>query len=170
MPHQPTVEEWRPAVWHKDVLVGSFGSVRLCPTTGQEVELNQFPRGQRGYRAVCVRGKSVYVHQLVADTFLGPRPDGQVVVHVDGNPDNNNAENLAYGTRGDVQRKAYDRGTKKPTYRRGPSRRTAGLDEAKVREIRENPDVPTPVFAAKFFVTNNCIACVRSRKTWRHLP
>lgn len=39
------------------------------------------------------------VHQLVAATFLGPRPEGQEVRHLDGNPLNNTVDNLAYGTR-----------------------------------------------------------------------
>ena len=39
------------------------------------------------------------VHVLVALAFLGPRPDGQDVRHLDGNPKNNRLDNLAYGTR-----------------------------------------------------------------------
>ncbi len=39
------------------------------------------------------------VHQLVARTFHGPCPDGQEVRHLDGDPLNNRADNLAYGTR-----------------------------------------------------------------------
>lgn len=39
------------------------------------------------------------VHKLVASAFLGPCPSGQEVRHLDGNPQNNNITNLAYGTR-----------------------------------------------------------------------
>ena len=39
------------------------------------------------------------VHKLVASTFLGQCPSGQEVRHLDGNPQNNNVSNLAYGTR-----------------------------------------------------------------------
>ena len=39
------------------------------------------------------------VHQLVALAFLGPRPEGLDVRHLDGDPRNNRADNLAYGTR-----------------------------------------------------------------------
>ena len=40
-----------------------------------------------------------YVHQMVAETYLGKRPDGLVIDHVNGNHLNNNATNLEYVTR-----------------------------------------------------------------------
>lgn len=39
------------------------------------------------------------VHQLVARTFIGPRPEGTEVCHNDGDPTNNRVENLRYDTR-----------------------------------------------------------------------
>lgn len=38
------------------------------------------------------------VHSLVAAAFIGPRPEGLVIRHLDGDPQNNWAYNLAYGT------------------------------------------------------------------------
>lgn len=38
------------------------------------------------------------VHQLIAETFIGPRPNGMVVRHLNGDKTDNRAENLAYGT------------------------------------------------------------------------
>jgi len=43
--------------------------------------------------------KSFKVHCLVALTFIGPRPEGLDVRHLDGDQVNNNLANLAYGTR-----------------------------------------------------------------------
>ena len=45
--------------------------------------------------------KNGKVASLVAFAFIGPRPDGNVVRHLDGNKDNNRADNLAYGTHQD---------------------------------------------------------------------
>jgi hypothetical protein len=39
------------------------------------------------------------VHQLVAAAFLGPRPEGCDVRHIDGDATNNRANNLCYGSR-----------------------------------------------------------------------
>ena len=38
------------------------------------------------------------VHRIVLRTFVGPRPEGLVVRHLDGNPKNNEVGNLKYGT------------------------------------------------------------------------
>lgn len=38
------------------------------------------------------------VHQAVALAFIGPCPAGELVRHLDGDPRNNAADNLAYGT------------------------------------------------------------------------
>src|SRR5690606_21740498 len=38
------------------------------------------------------------VHRVVLRTFVGPRPEGLVVRHLDGNPKNNRVDNLKYGT------------------------------------------------------------------------
>ena len=40
----------------------------------------------------------VSIHSLVAEVFLGPRPQGLQIRHLDGNKQNNAAHNLAYGT------------------------------------------------------------------------
>lgn len=43
------------------------------------------------------------VHRLMAEAFLGACPAGQVVRHLDDNPDNNTIGNIAYGTSADNQ-------------------------------------------------------------------
>jgi hypothetical protein len=56
-------------------------------------------KGKVGYPMVIfVPRKARYVHHLVAEAFIGPRPQGQVVRHLDDNPFNNTPGNLAYGT------------------------------------------------------------------------
>lgn len=56
-----------------------------------------------GYHRVglCVDGKQIgrTVHSLVAETFHGPCPPGMEVRHLDGDPGNNRASNLVWGTR-----------------------------------------------------------------------
>ena len=46
------------------------------------------------------RKKRLFVrgHQLVAWTYIGPRPEGMQVLHYDDNPTHNHISNLSYGT------------------------------------------------------------------------
>ena len=53
----------------------------------------------RGYYFVSIgHNKTRDVHALVAAAFLGPRPQGHEIRHLNGNKTDNNVANLAYGT------------------------------------------------------------------------
>ena len=54
-------------------------------------------RGVR-YPSVAIFKKVRLVHHLVAEAFIGPRPEGMLVLHRDDDPFNNTVENLCYGT------------------------------------------------------------------------
>ena len=77
--------------------------------------------GKGGYPKVSLasngRQKTRLVHQIVAAAFLGPRPEGQEVRHLDGNRLNCALSNLAYGTRSenvrDMRRHGTDRNVAK---------------------------------------------------------
>lgn len=51
------------------------------------------------------------MHVLVAAAWLGPRPDGLVIRHLDGNSRNNDVRNLAYGTPAENVRDTVRHGT-----------------------------------------------------------
>jgi hypothetical protein len=63
-----------------------------------------------GYLMLVLRadGRSIgrSAHVLVLETFVGPRPDGMLARHLDGNPANNHVGNLAWGP---VQENCRDR-------------------------------------------------------------
>ena len=42
--------------------------------------------------------RSIPVHLVILDAFMGPRPEGHETRHLDGNPQNNMLDNLCYGT------------------------------------------------------------------------
>jgi hypothetical protein len=94
------MEEWRPVVGFETFYeVSSSGHVRSLRTGGviatwgsryPVVKLFVTGNGKPTYR---------YIHQLVAEAFLGPRPLGESVRHLDDVKADNQAQNLAYGTR-----------------------------------------------------------------------
>lgn len=110
-PARELEEEWRPLAWSSVYEVSNRGRVRSLPR--KIMRSNGRPQSVRGgimrgginangYSHVTIaRGASKVprsVHILVAEAFLGPRPDGMFVCHSDGDPLNNDASNLRYDT------------------------------------------------------------------------
>ncbi len=50
------------------------------------------------YKFVSLRGKILSVHALVMVAFIGPRPKGLIINHIDGKAGNNRLDNLEYLT------------------------------------------------------------------------
>lgn len=107
------VEEWRPVPGFPGYEVSSLGRVvskrRRCPQILKPwLDSHGYPRvGLRTDDGRALRS----VHVVVATAFLGPRPDGCEVRHLDGSPLNNTPENLAWGTRSENERDKVRHGT-----------------------------------------------------------
>lgn len=89
---------WRDAPGWSEYEVSDVGLVRR-KATGYVLTTFVNVGGYMTYR-LSERGiaRTVYAHQLVAAAFIGTRPEGQQVRHLDGDRLNNTPENLAYGT------------------------------------------------------------------------
>lgn len=100
-------EIWKPVVGYEDLYeVSNTGRVRSLNyrQTGKVRELR--PGADRcGYLlvALCKNGKqkSHHVHKLVIEAFVGPRPEGYDVNHIDEDKRNNSVKNLEYCTHRD---------------------------------------------------------------------
>lgn len=97
------VEEWRPAVGYEGLYeVSSLGRVKSFWRSPQGVILRT-SKHPYGYPQLALSSASGVktkhaVHALVAAAFLGQRPPGEEVRHLDGDPGNPRRTNLAYGT------------------------------------------------------------------------
>ena len=85
-------EVWLPIVGHPGFKISDRG--RICDHNGQIVVPNRSHR----YPRVTLNGRRRYVHQLMAETWLGPRPFGKQVLHDDDDPANITLPNIGYGT------------------------------------------------------------------------
>ena len=79
--------------------------------------------------------KTMSIHLVVADTFLGKKPEGLVINHKDGNGLNNNVDNLEYCTMSYNSLHSFMIGTQKP--KRGMLNGMHKLTEENVRFIRD---------------------------------
>lgn len=109
------------------------------------------------------------VHVLVAESFIGSRPDGLVVNHIDGIKTNNTPENLEYITGQENIRHANRMGLAR--HPRGEHNGRSKLTCAMISEIRLKRQEGTVlrVLAEQYGVTLQVIHDIVKRKTWKHV-
>ena len=81
--------------------VSNFGNLRKKLKNGKykEIKGSILNRGYRYFQTNRDNKRTNYlVHHLVAKAFLGERPEGKVIDHIDRNPLNNNVDNLRWVT------------------------------------------------------------------------
>jgi hypothetical protein len=106
------------------------------------------------------------VHHIVAEAFLGPAPEGQVVRHLDGNAENNAASNLCYGTAQENSNDAVRHGTTL----RGEKNPRARLPEGVVLRLRRGSNRGDQAKAAReFMLTPGAVSAAVTARTWKHL-
>ena len=110
------------------------------------------------------RRKGALVHHLVAHAFIGPRPVGAQINHIDGIKSNNSAVNLEYVSRAENVAHASRLGLR-PRGTRSPS---AKLNEADVLEIRAclARGESQKSIGARFGVYHTTIADIADGTTW----
>ena len=135
--------------------VGLDGSVWSCRLKGSKIDsvapwwqMVPASNGKSGHRFVRFRQngrcKKVYVHRLVLEAFTGACPEGQECLHADGDPSNNEASNLRWGTRAENCADTASHGRA----HRGERHRFAKLKDADIPIIFELRDgVPGTSFA-----------------------
>lgn len=135
--------------------------------------MNQFPAGDDGrYRGVHVSGRDGkrmrYVHHLVLETFVGPRPPGLEACHNDGNASNNELGNLRWDDRRGNMADAIRHGTTA----RGERNGSAKLTDDAVRQIRARRGLGTAQWrvAQEFGVTQMIVSLIWRDRIWRHVP
>ena len=120
-------EYWLPVAGHEgDYAVSSFGRIRSLARTIDTVrgprripERILTPSGPV-YPIVTLPGRgSVAVHTIMAETFLGPRPAGQQVLHRNGEKRDCWIGNLRYGSPGENAADAARHGSRKRRCHRG---------------------------------------------------
>jgi len=108
------------------------------------------------------------VHRVVAAAFLGPRPDGHVINHKNGDKADNRAENLEYLTPSDNAIHAYRTGLQQ----RGEKHGRAKLTDENVAEIRERYTGgwgQQAQLAREYGVSQGLISQIVRGEIWTHL-
>lgn len=88
-------EEWKVCVLNEKYEVSNLGRLRY----GLTRHVCKPYCNSNGYISYTVnrgRKRTMYIHKAVALTFLGERPKGYVIDHIDKNRANNRVDNLRY--------------------------------------------------------------------------
>ena len=169
-------ELWQPVVGYEDLYeVSNQGRVRSLPRPGKQRPWRIYggkllkATFNHHYLVVGLQGKSRAVHSLVAEAFLGPRPDGMVVRHGPNGPLDNSVENLSYGT----QRQNIHDKNRDGTWQIADTAARRILTSDQVKVIYQSTE-QSPVLAEHYGVDQTTIRKIWRRKNWasvtRHLP
>lgn len=175
-------ETWMPVRGHEGAYeVSSLGRVRSLPRVIQYRNgrksahpggvLKASPAGH-GYLTVHLWTSNVRttatVHRLVAEAFHGPAPsDTPHVLHGNGNPLDNRAENLRWGTAAENSADSQGHGTRIHGSRVGGSK----LSDDEVLALRTmwaSGQWLQKELAHKFNVNQAQVSRIVNRKTWAH--
>ena len=167
-------EQWKPIPSAPHYEASSLGCIRSWKSrNGRGLSAN--PRlmtpyvDRDGYRVVRVRtpvkGSTRKVCTLIAEAFLGPRPVGAVVRHLNGDSADDKAWNLMWGTQKENVSDARGHGT----LTRGERIANSKLTAENVAEIRRSK-MSVASIAAIFDVSESTIYRVIQGRTWAHVP
>lgn len=156
-------EQWKPVVGYEGLYeVSSLGRVR------SPLRLLS-PFMDRGYPWVNLRRngrcKKLSVHAIVLTAFVGPRPDGLIACHYDGNRANPALTNLRWDTYAANSADARRHGTHTRGEVQGQSVLTAEL-VGWIRESRQS----SLALAHVLGVASSTVRAVRIGQNWRHAP
>ncbi len=161
-------EQWLPIAGFPDYQISDLGRVKshkgrqpkiLSPVNfGPYIGLYLFIEGRKYIK---------YIHQLVAQAFLGPQLNSDVR-HLDGDRNNNCLTNLAYGTRKENMADALAHGTTA----RGVKCPQSKLTDSTVIELRKlrQEGITVPKLSQMFGVSLRTVYRALTGESWSHIP
>lgn len=158
-------ECWMPVVgWEGAYEVSDLGRVRSLARTityfssqwGKDVQrpvraaVLRPKTNPSGHKQVTLTGQSdKWVHHLVLEAFVGPRPAGHEGLHRNGDPSDNRRINLRWGTRGDNLRDMVRHG---------------GHFSANKTSCPRGHDLVVPNLVKSKLPRRQCLACDRAKR------
>ena len=122
-----------------------------------------------GYMRVTVAGRHILRHVLVAETFMGPKPDGMQVNHLDGDKSNNRVDNLEYVTPAENTRHSISvLGTERAPGEKNANARLTARDVREMRRLHAS-GIPATRVGEQFGIGPSHAWRIATRKSWRHV-
>jgi hypothetical protein len=129
-------------------------------------------RNERGYPEIRIQVGGLnsprVVHKMVMLTFVGERPKGMQINHINGRKDDNRLINLEWSTPSDNMKHAYETGL---LSRKGENNTKAKLTETFIKEIREkykSGKYTQKQLGKEYNVAQAHISTIVKGKTWNY--
>jgi hypothetical protein len=111
-------EEWKPVAGYEGIYEisseGRFARIKNGERVVRKInKCTHYPSVSLLKRPNDKIQKSSTIHKLVATAFLGEKPEGHVIRHIDGDRYNSKASNLCYGTPKENAQDSINHGTYK---------------------------------------------------------
>jgi hypothetical protein len=167
-------EEWKDVIGYAGrYRVSNTGKIHSMKRYGviRTKELRQSPQ-VGGYLKVSLSvgsaKKTLTVHSIVAQAFLGNRPHGLDINHKDGNKANNRADNLEYITRGQNLSHAYRHGLNSRKGEKNCGAKLSGETIEKIRTKYLEDQVSQTDLAKEYGVHQSTISHIVNHKNWKN--
>lgn len=173
----PIKKEWRPVPEFEGVYeVSNFGEIkRIGGGANAKIGENRSFSTVAGYSRVQLSNagfiRTLQVHIIVAEAFLGPRPsDNYTCNHINGNMLDNRVTNLEWITRAENTQHATKFGLQKRAY--GEANPASKVNSDQVREIRRlnaEGKLTQKEMAAMFGISQASLSKIVLNQTWKNL-
>lgn len=164
-------EIWKAIEGYLDYKISNLGQVKSLKYGFSRI----LKPPKTGYHQITLHkdgfSKRCYVHVLVAEAFIGPRPsDNHVCNHEDGIKLHNDAENLEWITESEDTQHAHNLGLIK-VVREGEGSPNAKLKNDDVKQIKRLllQGIAQMQIAKIFKVSRGCIGFISKGCTWSHI-
>lgn len=175
-PNSPLLlEHWKPVVgfegYYEISNVGSVCRVKPYRNVKAYARVTQWQwkgNGNRPYVVLSKNGehKTLKVHKIMVDSFLGGTPEGFTVHHEDDRYTNNRISNFRFLSAIDNWRDAYLSGL----MTHGSKHKNAKLTEAKARELLAlNGKISLKQASKKFGISTTAVSYLWKGRNWAHL-
>lgn len=164
-------EEWRPCPDFPNYSASNLGRIRRDTGFGNPGPpriMNRETKRYKGYPRVrtSIKGHASHhlVHRMVANAWLGPRPENMTVDHIDENKENAAVSNLRYVTPRENLRASHRSGTRAKSMKRALTDDQARAAYWRVRNGERQKDV-----AENVGISSCMLGHILRGRAYRHL-
>ena len=169
-------KQWKKIKDYPSYEVSDHGEVRRLTSSCNFNPVGKNLKGtgdHKGYLYLSLFNRKTRKHKkinlLVAEAFIGVKPKGLQVNHIDGAKANNHYKNLEYVTASENRKHAFKLGLSSHKGEGHPASKLTNKDVLEIRRIYSKGDIRKVDISKLFNISQSTVGRVISRKVWAHI-